>query len=451
MLKLSDADEQKVMEAVTSPGGFTAQPALTIEGRSEDYGKRLLSGDWGQEDVSIGFQGNISDILPRSLGGARATFSVRVEDVEIQQLAGVRSRIKVNEDLSSCTFGTTSGGALLQEVKLREFKDYPGEAPERILQDVFYRVANVGGYDRGLIDIDAVGTPLLYFVDSDGFKPEESVSDVLSRVLEQVPAYSSRDIAFGGNRTRVVGAIGKGDDVTRTFDGLKMPNWTPPELIFPQYSEVEVYREDANGNDAFRQVAPIYYVGLDSSAIADTPLQIPLNDTSPEGSANAQALANEKALAIGRGLYSGQDLVLPYFYPLIQCFDMFELLDGWRDDDGLWDRAWLLQVDGYKHTYGRGGESSLLSTSIKYTATLTKEDLIDVPAFIMPRVSTNVLVTPGAPVGSSLAEGFWYDPDFAVDPLGEPWIGLDESGAWIDEDLADGAAGHDENGFWFDF
>lgn len=405
VIELPDTrDQELVLEALEDVEGMRAEAVLFIGGSQEDYGRRMVLGDWGQSDVAISLEATIAGRLPRRFEDANTSLFVRVNDVLIPQQQGKQSGFKVQDDLVTSVLTAESGGALLSRVKLRGAgAEYEGLPPEDIARDAFYRVADVGGYDKALIDIEPLGAPLLYFVDDTGFKAQESASDVLSRVLEQVP-YVPRDNVYGGNKTRVDYGVGSSSSqgITRTFRAAEFANWTPPQRKDPRYSNVEVYRENEDGTDAYRASADIAYYGVENPPYADTPLQIPSNDTSANGPANAQASANQKALLLGRGLFGGVDLILPYFYPLVECVDAFEVYEVWRDDDGLWDRLWYFEVDAYKHkksqvgggasTGGARGTDRLgLSTTVSYTAMLLEEDLVQPPTLVVPPPSSGIV------------------------------------------------------------
>lgn len=404
MIELSASEQEKVLEALQS-NDASIRTSFLIGRDEEDYGARFLEGDWGQGDIAIGLEGQLDRCLPRRLISSDATsveMYVVVNGISIPQMMGCRTSMKINEDKMSTDIGSASGGALLPEVKLRQFTEYVGP-PESIVRDCLYRVADVGGYDKSQIDVDEIGTPILSFVGEEGFRSEESAFDPLSRVFEQIP-YISRDTASGGNKTTISQEFGRLEDVSRTFHASDLRNWAPPERADPLYSGVEVYRANEDGSDAYREHAEVFYYGVDEQPRANVVLTIPLNDVTAEGPANAATLANERALLLTMGLYKGTDLLLPYFYPLIQSLDVFKVLEDWEDDDGKWDRLWLLRADTYKHKRSRGQRQSSTgvavsrgvqgpgySTSINYTATLLEEDLIKPPALIVPAISAGIL------------------------------------------------------------
>lgn len=456
----SEREQNAVLDALDNPGGFSARTILFIGDDGENYGKRFSDGNWGQSDIAIGLECTLGGRLPRRLEGAETKLYTQVNGVLIPQMIGRSRSQQVGQ--STTNFSAASWGAFLGEVKLRARVEYEGVPPEEIILDCLYRVADAGGYDKGMIEVDAAGTPILSFVGQEGFKPEETAADPLSRVLEdeQLP-YVCRDTASGGNRTKLVSGLE--GDVSRTFKASEMPNWLPPERADPQYSEVEVYREIQDGTDAYRVTANIIYFGIDDQPLANVVLCIPLNDETADGPANAQGRANEKAASLSMGLYKGTGLRLPHYYPLIECLDIFRILEMWRDDDGTWDREWLLQVDAYRHRRARSQQNSTrsqqdsttsespgYSTQVAHTATILREELLATPTLIVPRASSGVLQTLGRVVWSE-ASGFWFDSDQAANPEGQQWVGLDSTGAWIDEEAAEWRAGLDDMGFWFDF
>lgn len=447
MIELEARDQAAVLDALEDPDGFSAGTVLLIG--EENYGGVFSDGNWGQSDIAIGLECTLGARLPRRREGASTKLYAQVNDVLIPQLMGRSRGQKFIPNTDTTDFSAASWGAFLGEVYLRVRVEYPGVPPEDIIRDCLYRVE---GYDKSLIEVDDVGAPTLNFVGQEGFKPQETAADPLSRILEdeQLP-YVCRDTAIGGNKTKISRTLGDAKDVSRTFHASEFANWAPPERADPQYSEVEVYRENSDGRDAYRVTAKVFYYGVDDQPIRDTVLLIPFNDDTSDGPANAQSRANERALALSRGFYKGTDLRLPRYYPLIECLDVFKIYERWEDDDGIWDRAWLLQADAYRHKRARAGQQSSAtsrgsegpgySTSLAaYTAAILEEELLKIPALIVPGISSGVLLNLNMVLGSD-ASGFWFFPDV-------PWIGLDETGGWI---VPSDNAGLDGSDFWFRF
>lgn len=411
----SAAAQSEVLAAVQSPDDVRISLRLDVGG--EDCSERLFDGDWGQSDIAISLRGSISGILPRRLEGAAITLSVLVNGIPVPQLRGNFSAMSTNTDLSSTAIQAASSGALLPRVKLGEIVSYEGVPPEYIIQDALLRCsAPTGGYDAANFEIEAVGSPLLDFTGSKSFKPQESPKDILSHMAQdQQFSYIFSDTANNGHRATVDRGTGSTNSIDYQYNAQDFPSWQPPVRKTEQYSHVVVYKEGADNTWEYSARSDVEYRGVDTPPFANTPLLIPLSASTGFGTDVAQQLAYSQAEGLSRGQYTGT-VTLPFFNPLLQSLDTARVDDTVRDDDGMWNRAWLLRVDQFNHIYSANSSSAssssatqgvsvfgaaarigssttylTLASSVNYTATLLEEEFIRPPTLLLGGVSAGVL------------------------------------------------------------
>ena len=435
-LELASARDQAIVEdAVKNPDGVSWRVVLLIEGA--DYSERVEEIEWGQADIAISMVATLAGVLPRRLEGATVRLYAEVEDVLVPGMVGVKTLPEVGEDNASTELLSASAGAELATTKLGEPVSYPGRSPEFVVRDALRRIKS---YERGAIRVDPLGTPIFNLVGQTSFRPEEFCLDVLSRVNHVAELYLFRDTPPGGHAATASLGLGRAEEVSRTYDWRDLAGWRRPTRKTEQYAAVEVFRELPNGEDDYRRRADVPYRGLDRPPDPDHVLMIPSTDDTPGASDRALRRARDDAEKLARGLYGGE-VGLPAFDPLVQKGDLLRVDSEDRDDDGLWDRAYLLRVKTYKHPRKRS-----LETIVGYSATILEEDLIKPPAFVMPGLSGATLVelftarrigpqgTTGlqAKTGVSRAvrldeRGRWFDPKGS-----EGQIRVDASGTWIE-------------------
>lgn len=460
------SDAATLEDALANPErGLSASVRLLVGG--EDYSERIdyeEGGDWGQSEIAMGLQLGLAGFLPRRLLGAPVELSVGLEGVFVEQFTGFDSKHKVEGETTSEAQGASeepdgrsltilrarSAGALLEKVPLGgSGREYPGLPPEAV---VFDAVSGLP-YDDRAVSIQPVGTPTLFFTGDEGFKPTDTRGDVLSRVQEQI-LYSFRDTARNGFVASVDSPVARPEEVTRTYASREIPFWVPPERTDELYSGVMVYYEAEGGPDdtaSYRAFQEVVHRGLDYQPYFGSVWWVPFSDSSAAGPAAAAQFAYYLADSVSRGIFQGTDMFLPSFYPLVEKGDVVRLLAEESDDDGSWDREYLARVDSFKHPLGtEEGDFVALDTQVSYTAVLAAEELIRVPALIVPRTGPGgIAATPLTPLGND-ASGFWAEPRGAVTSAGEPWLWIDGLGFGIDPVLANGNAGTDAAGFWVD-
>ena len=429
MITLASAkDHEKVFEASLDWEASDLAPMLLLFVGEEDLSERLESGQYGQDLAPITLDGTLSGVLPLRLEGGPVRVEVEVGGVLVPGLRGFVSIPEEGDDRASTRQLASSAGALLSRVKLRQVVEYPGNTPEYVVRDALYRLP----YERGLVYVESVGTPILNFVLDGGFTEEQSPQDILSRVEEQAP-YSFRDTAYGGHVAEVSLGLGRAPEPFFVYDSSELLAWKRPARAMEQYAYVEVFRKNPDGSDAYRQTAEVDYPGVDYPPFAGLTLSVPFDDETGDGPRRAQQHANDLALAHGRGLYSS-DPTLPYM-PLLERNDAFGVRDVSEDDDGFWERVWLHRVDKFQHPFSRG-----LETKTSCQATVRDEQRVKAPTLVLAAFSPGVLRTLGPPVGRD-SGGLWFETNVAA-----VWKGKDEFGRWVDPALSNGLAGRDEFG-----
>ncbi len=381
-------------------GSEYARPVLYVG--EKDVTDRLLSGEWGQSEIPISLDFELSGTLHRSAENEGTRLYAEVGGVLVPQMSGFLSYTEEAErrlttNVVSTTYGALFGGE--NAVRLDEEVEYLGLPPEAIVYDAARRLP----YPQGAIRIEKMEKPILTFSGDEGFRPYESAGDVLSRVEEQTN-YLLRD-THSGFLAKVHRGMGKVTRIMRTISSQDMPDWRRPPKVGQRYSAVTVYREAKNRREAWSVTAPVVYRRAVKPPFANTPKYIVLNDETDEGYEAGMQLAYEEAERLGRETHEAE-YVLPYFDALIERGDYHRVEGTERDDEELWDRAWLFEVKTYKHDYD--GED--LQTTVGYLGTVAEEDLIRAPFLIMPGLSGGVLKTPIGPYGVQGDDLYFNDP-----------------------------------------
>lgn len=416
MITLRFASQQtKVMQAIAAREGLFPKLILLLDG--VDLSGRLAfqeSGTWGQSEIPITLDFSIAGILGRRFQDAKCELFVEIDGVVIPQMTGwvttpspggsggsgesgggTASMISPSQRVGTELI-SASAGSLLPRTTLDAFTEYRGNTPEFIARDAVYRV---GVYDRGQIRIDPLETPILEFVADTGFTAQETCSDVLSRLvdtntsattgaitaIQKVP-YLFRDTALNGFRAQIDKGLGSRDWI-HSYQANEIPDWIPPQRKTERYSQVIVFRENPEattttpGEDRYAifESAEINYTRPIRPPFAHTTLYIPFEDTSADGPRLARNLAYSQATIHGRGIYQ-VNVSLPSFDPLIERGDVHRVDEVHRDDDGLWERAWLMAVDGFTHNFS----AESLGTEVSASAVIIEEEQIRAPAFINP-------------------------------------------------------------------
>lgn len=458
-------DLAKVLAIIPDPGGKRYRIGLTIGG--EDYSFPLLSAEWGQSDIPVTLDATLAGVLPEDLDGADTDLWVQIGDVLAPQLFSARMAFGSGggsgraggsgDEVRNTEMLASTAGSLLNgddAVRFGDFQEYFGVPPEYVAWDILTRAPYTGN-----VRVEALGVPVLTYAGSASgagitprFTPQDKLGDGLSR-LQKDADYVFRDTAVNGHVAAPPVQLGRGMPTVAEFDANDFPAWQRPTPVYPRYFDVMVYTLNPDGSYAYDPaVVEVPYRGAARKAYPGQTLAIHLDDHTADAEDNAAQLAYDTAELQARGLWSVSDIALPYFHPLIEREDGLLVAETRKDDRGeTWDIRWAWKVAAYKQDYassGSGGNTGSLSTSVATSAVILDKDRIGVPALIVPGFSGGVVRTPGPPVGNGVT-GFWYDPETAIDAAGDHWIGLDATGAWIDESLSGGLAGYD-GGFWFD-
>lgn len=378
MMTLPTEREQRIVEeAIRNPEGMTARLVLLIGG--EDYGERMIEGEWGQTEIPISLDATLGGVLPRRLENETVRLSVEMAGIVVPQMAGYLSMAETGEDLISTDLLSASAGALFSgenAITFGEDLDFPGNSPEFIVREAAYRMP----YEKGQVRIDPLGLPTLAFEGDTGFRGEEEVGAILSR-LDELKLYLFRDTAEGGFAATAVSPLSRREPA-RTYLAQDMPNWRPPPRVELYYSDVAVFSPERR----FEPVrATIEYRHLGRQPFGDQTKWIPLEDPTEEGADSAAQKAFDEAERLSN-LTHRSEAMLPAFDPLIEKGDPFRVEETFRDDDGTWDRAWACEFEALKHPFGES-----LDTMANYAGTIVEEEKIRIPALIVPALSAGML------------------------------------------------------------
>jgi hypothetical protein len=442
-------DKARVQDALRDPDASDVYFSLDIDGLQ--VGDRITDGRWGADTSgAIATDVNFTGVLSLDYDDTPSNLSVSVGGVPIPQMAGYVSLPTVNEDKVSTQFLAASAGAeagrvtldaLVEEAAGVRAIQFPGWTPDSVL-----RVAlGLLPYPSNMVEIDLLKEPLLYLdlAHRTNFWPEQHVSDILSVISNQT-AYTLRDTALGGfvaSPTLEIAQIAAGERVYNASDFLK---WRRPPRKSRRYSHVVVYKRNDTGMDVFPPaVAVVPYRRTKRPALKDTGLYISIDDQSPQAPERARRLASQMASKLANGSFGDDSATLPYFDPTIEIQDVLWVDEDSMELDGAWSRSWMLWVNTYSHN------KVDLTTEIGYTAALIEEEHIKAPTAVMPGISDGIVSWPGDAIGSDNL-GFWYRDNVALKD-GVPWIGLDETGAFVDPALSSERTGYTSSGFWFEF
>lgn len=419
-------ESEIVRDTISDPEGYTLGMGLLIGG--EDYTERFFEGAWGQQAIPITLDGSVAGYLPTRLDGEKVELFVSIDGIKIPQLLSEKMEFLPGEGLGITDMLASSPGAYFNgddAIKLNEEQEYIDLAPEDVVRDAALRLP----YEKSLISVDEVSDITLNysgFGDQAGFRPEDAAGDVLSRVEETV-GYLYRDTVYKGFRGSIPRPLSRGQAVPefRAFTASDIPDWLRPARTSLRYYDVRVYRENPDGTLAFESREVIPYQGIKKRPLPGQTLNIVLDDESGVGSASARRRAVLEALEQGRATYGGQ-LTFPAFDPLVELEDRFSIYERFENNDGLFERLWLMKILSYSNPYGTestsgsGGASStenlhaalvdagsntgVLATMVAYSAAIVEEEKVYVPTLIIPRSalslgSTGVLRTPTEPVG----------------------------------------------------
>jgi hypothetical protein len=442
----SREDQARVIEVSSDWELARSSPLLRVHIGEEDFSDRVPVGDITHEGIALTLDLTFAGSLPLRLYGAPVLVSLSIDGALIPLMSGHVSLPEPNDDLASTKLLGASTGSLADKYPLNERVEYSGVRPDYVVRDALRRLP----YFLGTVRVEALDGPLLYFAKggADGpFEADQNVNDILSKVAEKV-AYLYRDTANGGHAAGLSVGLAKIPELPESarFHAEKILFWKSPSLALEQYAQVIVWQDNPDGSPAFDPaIAKVYNQGRDFPA--GLTMRIPFTGTNAD---EAWQRAYEKANELGRGLFKSEP-ILP-FKPLLERTDIFSVTEVKEEEGATYEREWLHYVDSYKHDWNLGeASSSGFQTQPTCSATLLREERIKAPLLLLGLIgSAGILQTPPLPIYSR-ASGVWYEPSTAVNTAHEPWIGLDSTGAWIDESLAGEYAGVDSQGFWLDF
>lgn len=395
-LTLPNAQEDaRARAAVAARDVDLSDFVLALDG--EDVAPEVMEGEWGQDDsgaISLDF--TLGSVLPRRLEEAPVDYHMTVDGVYVPLLIGPVSAFEVGESRTTTDplWAATPAG-LWARTTLDEPVEFNGWPAEQILREAYSRVP----YPRGSVQVAPLGEDVLYFTRARGnhFHPQQYVSDIVDAVVGQT-TYHPRDTAWGGHVSNPAVQIGAGGVPERVFDAADLPKWRPPSRTSLRYSRVVVQRELADGKFAFREAAPIKYPGQ-RPPLGNQTFYLTLEDDAEGSEERASQLAYDYARRFSRGVYGGET-VWPYFDPFVEGQDVFGVNEDHQDMDGTWARFWVCWVKTYRHVRAQVGEGSSevgfenpLRTLVVYEATLLEEELIKVPALVLPGVTGGVVRT----------------------------------------------------------
>lgn len=413
MQTLSDAQDLarivRALQAANKGDGYTVK-LMFVAGDSDEITPRVLEAEWGQSETPITLDATLAGYLPRRLLYEPISVFVEVDGVPIPQLIGVKSACMPSDTPFSSDLLSSSAGSLLagdDAVKLAQITDYPDTPPDRIVWDVVKRLP----YNKSRISIEKVPGVLLNLVGSSetpGFQAHEAAGDVLERLsATQTVGYRYRDTASGGLIAWVPRPLSALDasatDIAvklRSYEARALPDWQAqrPQPPLVRYSEVRVYCNNTDGRLLYEYIEEVPYPPNVRRPYANTRLEIPFEDASDSGPANARLRAVNEALAIARAASTGDELTLPAYDPLLEVSDTLTVVEPYRDEDGLFEIRWGMRAESYKHMFGSGTSAGStggsLDTAISYEAVLLDEERIQVPALIVPAPSSGVIQTP---------------------------------------------------------
>lgn len=437
----TQAEQDRALAAITNWESSTSGVRHILKIGGEDFSDSIPEGSLKQDGIAVTLEAKFAGPLPLRLYGAPVDLSVTFNGVEVPRLKGSVSLQEENDDRISTKLDAASTGALADKYPLNERVEYVDAPPYFIVRDAYRRLPYP---DPGGVRVDNVAGPSLTFARGSSaggaagdFNRNQKVSDIFSAVANVVP-YLFRDNSRGGSRAFV--SLG-----LATAGNLDMPDhmrfhaedilfWKSPALALEQYAAVVADKLDQSGESLFGDNPPtanVIYRNRDFQPPAGLILRVEWNGTSAEG----QQFVYDKAEELARGLYKSVP-ILPY-NPLAETGDAFTVTEHKEEEPGAgyFEREWLHYIDSWEEPWAAG-----FSTKPACSATLANEQFVRAPTLILG------LITGGnnRPIwGWDSGHAPYFD-----DAL--PWIGLDETGAWIDPGLAQGLAEHDETGFLVD-
>lgn len=434
----SSRDQEKIISYIQDWESANVAPILHLDVGGEDYSDSIPQGSEKQDGIAIVMDATFVGALPLELYGAPVELSVGIGGIEVPRLKGLLSLQEENDDRASTKFAAASAGALADKYDLNERVSYYDDPPYFVVQDALRRLPYP---DRGSIRVDVVESPTINFAPGSQpgpFQRNQKVNDILVSVAAVVP-YLYRDNSSGGTRAFVSSGLATIPTVPdhMHFHVEDLIFWKSPALALDQYAAVVADKVDQAGDSLFGDNPPtanVVYRGRKHQSPAGLIMRVEWNGTQ----ADAWQFVYRKAGELARGLYKNTP-TLPY-NPLLETLDPFLVTEHKEErlGEGFYEREWLHYTDSWENSWGRG-ETEGFATKPTCSVTLANEQFVKAPTLILGLISQgNKKPLWGWEVGVP----YWDDS--------LPWIGLDDTGAWIDEELAHGLAYHDDSGFWID-
>lgn len=439
MIILPDpVDNKKVRAAIQRANeGDGYEVRLHLQIGEHDASHRLEQAEWGQSEMPITLDAQISGFLSQRLQDAKVKLIAEIDGAPIPQLLGEKTAVLPSNSPYSTDLLSSSAGSLANgedAVKLGEFTEYPATPPHNIVFDVAKRLP----YNRNRVVIDPISNVTLHLVGSTetpGFLASETAGDVLSRLADSTNVgYEYRDTADGGLRAfipRPVSERSLPQESFRDYQAALLPDWAGqrPRAPLVRYSAVRVYRQDDAGRLLWERIVEVPYPPGARLPHKNRTLDIPFEDSSGVGPENGRRLAIRKAYELAVAAHVGDELTLPAYDPLIESDDRIAVTEQYRDDVGTWEIAWLMRVETYKHMFGTGttagtsgGRGASLDTAISYTAAIAHEERIKAPAMIVPRATSGVIPTPRDPYGVEGDDLYFDEPLDWIEAEGDDLI-----------------------------
>lgn len=460
-----EAQQERLLAILEDFGRYDASLHLVLRIAGVDYSDELESGEVGSaaDHPAISLSATLAARPSQDLMNAPIYLAADIDGIIVPLLYATRSMPEPTTDNTYATdLLAASPGALLDKVAvkpnntLKNVTEYIGWTPERVIQDALFRCGGVGGYDRGRIRIAQFGSPLIYRVakDKDNSQSAQEIpaafeigtrcKAILDSIKPEVNCLY-RDTPDAGHECVPDPGIGQGVESVRNYEvmGGEVLHWNPPVPAAPdeQPSEVIVYARGEDGQYVIGPITePVYWGNIPYPPHADQTIYINMSDQSLMNVTNARQLAVDTARAYGRGgVYKAE--VEVSFNPLLQKGDVLTFYEDYRDDTGLYRRAWRSVIEAYKHPFGEGISTVLSCRMYLASKQRLRDPLAPLEGYSAAVGSTGVL---GTPVGVD-AIGLWVNPARMLQPH---WADADSSGLWIDPSLAGGFAGEDVHGLW---
>lgn len=439
----SKKEQDLVISTISDWENARSSPTLRLRIGGEDFSDTVPDGDVSQDGMAISLEATFVPSkgtgLPLRLYGSPVEIDISVSGVLVPRLRGTISIPEPNDDGVTTKLLAASAGSLADKYTLNETLEITGP-PSYIAREALRRLP----YVPGSIHVDSIDAPILYFArgTEDGpFTRSQHVSDILSKIQEKMPLFSFRDTAVGGCRGTVTRGFVDIPDIPdhMRFRAQDLLFWKSPTLALEQYAYVMVYKD--NDEDFEPAIVKVGYPNRDFGPPAGTTLPIPFSGTDPN---EAWRIAYLKAQELTHGTYKNAPIL--ELNPLIEVGDPFAVTEVKEEEDIFYEREWLHYIDTWGDFWTEQADSgeSGFETKTVCTVTLLNEEVVKAPTLILSLTTGIVQAT-----ASSRISFYGIDDGFWINTQTQDFLGVDETGFWVDEDKADGRAGFSaEEGFW---